>query len=65
VLILTAAQIALGALVVAWQVPIATAVLHQALGVLVFGLLSLLMWRCLAPAPGRREELAHVRLSGA
>ena len=65
VLVLTAAEIALGALVVVWLVPVAAAVLHQALGVLVFGLLSLLMWRCLAPAPEIEEKLAHVRLSGA
>jgi cytochrome c oxidase assembly protein subunit 15 len=55
-LILIAAEIALGALVVVWLVPVATAVLHQALGVLVFGLLSLLMWRCLAPAPSPRRS---------
>jgi heme a synthase len=59
-LLLTAAQIALGGLVVVWQVPLAAAVLHQAAGVLVFALLSLLMWRCLAPAPV--AKLAHVRL---
>lgn len=63
--ILIAAEIALGALVVVWLVPVATAVLHQAAGVLVFGLLSLLMWRCLAPAPEVEEKLGHVRLSGA
>jgi heme a synthase len=65
VLILVVAEIGLGALVVIWQVPIVTAVLHQALGVLVFGLLSLLMWRCLGVAPARQEKLGHARLSGA
>jgi heme a synthase len=65
VLILIGLEIALGALVVIWQVPIVTAVLHQALGVLVFGLLSLLMWRCLGAAPAHREDVAHVRVPGA
>ena len=65
VLILVVAEIALGALVVMWQVPIVTAVLHQALGVLVFGLLSLLMWRCVGAASAHGEKLGHARLSGA
>jgi heme A synthase len=47
------------------QAPVALAVAHQALGVLVFGLLSLLMWRCLGAAPVPRENLSHARLSGA
>jgi cytochrome c oxidase assembly protein subunit 15 len=64
-LALVAVAIALGALVVIWQVPIAAAVLHQAAGVLVFGLLSLLMWRCSETAPAPRENRAHVRLSDA
>ncbi|MGH6895908.1 MAG: COX15/CtaA family protein [Geminicoccaceae bacterium] len=64
-LLLAAAEILLGALVVIWQVPIATAVLHQAVGVLLFGLLSLLMWRCLGTAPAHPEKLAHAGLSGA
>jgi len=65
VLILVVAEIGLGALVVAWRVPVVTAVLHQALGVLVFGLLSLLMWRCIGTAPAHREKLAHAGVSGA
>ena len=65
VLALVAVAIALGALVVIWQVPIAAAILHQAAGVLVFGLLSLLMWRCSETAPAHRENRAHVRLSDA
>jgi cytochrome c oxidase assembly protein subunit 15 len=64
-LALVVGEIALGALVVSWQVPIATAVLHQAAGVLVFGLLSLLMWRCSETAPAPRGNRAHVRLSDA
>ncbi|MGH6902190.1 MAG: COX15/CtaA family protein [Geminicoccaceae bacterium] len=64
-LLLAAGEILLGALVVIWQVPMATAVLHQAVGVLVFGLLSLLMWRCVGTAPAHREKLDHARLSGA
>jgi heme A synthase len=65
VLALVAVEIALGALVVIWQVPITAAVLHQAAGVLTFGLLSLLMWRCIGTAPAHRKNLAHVRLSDA
>jgi cytochrome c oxidase assembly protein subunit 15 len=50
VLLLTLAEIALGGLVVLWQVPLVTAIAHQALGVLTFGAISLLMWRANAPA---------------
>jgi heme A synthase len=60
-----ALEIALGGLVVVLAVPMWSGLLHQALGVLTFGLLSLLMWRALAPAPARIEEPAHVRLSRA
>jgi cytochrome c oxidase assembly protein subunit 15 len=59
VLLLTLAEIGLGGLVVLWQVPIATAIAHQALGVLTFGAVSLLMWRANAPAPD--SETLHVR----
>jgi heme a synthase len=59
VLLLTIAEIALGALVVLWQVPLATAIAHQALGVLTFGAISLLMWR--ANAPVSDPQAAHVR----
>jgi heme A synthase len=59
VLALALAEIALGGLVVLWRVPIATAVAHQALGVLIFGLISLLMWRAVAPAPD--AETLHAR----
>jgi len=48
-LLLTLAQIALDGLVVLWQVPLATALLHQALGALTFGANSLLMWHANAP----------------
>jgi cytochrome c oxidase assembly protein subunit 15 len=59
VLLLTLAEIGLGALVVLWRVPIVTAIAHQALGVLTFGAVSLLMWRANAPAPD--AEKLHVR----
>ena len=59
VLLLTVAEIALGGLVVLWQVPLATAVLHQALGVLTFGAISLLMWRTNAPLSD--PQGVHVR----
>jgi heme a synthase len=58
-LLLTLAEIGLGAFVVLWQVPLATAIAHQALGVLIFGAVSLLMWRANAPAPD--AEALHVR----
>ncbi len=54
-----AAQITLGALVIVWQVPLATAVLHMAVGVLVFVLLTLLTWRSFAVASPKPEESAH------
>jgi heme a synthase len=64
-LALVLAEIALGAMVVIEQVPVVLAVGHQALGVLVFGVLSLLMWRCVGAAPVSREKFAHAGLSGA
>jgi heme a synthase len=64
-LLLAAAEILLGALVVIWRAPVTIAVMHQAVGVLLFGVLSLLMWRCLGAAPAHPEKLAHAGLSGA
>ena len=59
VLLLTLAEIALGGLVVAWQVPLGTAILHQALGVLIFGAIALLMARTNAPVS--EPQGVHVR----
>jgi heme a synthase len=59
VLLLALAEIALGGLVVLWQVPLATAITHQALGVATFGAISLLMWR--ANAPVSDPKAVHVR----
>jgi cytochrome c oxidase assembly protein subunit 15 len=59
VLLLTLAQIALGALVVLWLVPLGMAILHQALGVLIFGAIALLMAR--ANAPVSEPQGVHVR----
>jgi heme a synthase len=59
VLLLTLAEIALGGLVVLWQVPLAAAIVHQALGVATFGAISLLMWRANAPISDPQE--VHVR----
>jgi cytochrome c oxidase assembly protein subunit 15 len=59
VLALAVTEIGFGALVVLWQVPIATAIAHQAMGVLTFGAISLLMWR--AGAPVSDAETLHVR----
>jgi heme A synthase len=59
VLLLTLAELALGALVVLWLVPLGTAILHQALGVLIFGAIALLMARANAPVAAPQE--VHVR----
>jgi heme A synthase len=59
IVLLTLAEIALGGLVVWWQVPLATALLHQAVGVATFGAISLLMWR--ANAPVSDPKAVHVR----
>jgi cytochrome c oxidase assembly protein subunit 15 len=59
VLLLILAEIGLGGLVVLWQVPLAAAIVHQALGVLTFGAISLLMWRVNARVPDPQE--VHVR----
>ena len=60
-----ALEIALGGVVVVLAVPMWSGLVHQAFGVLTFGLLSLLMWRAIAPAPASVEDPAHVRLSRA
>lgn len=44
-LALVVAQVGLGALVILWQVPLPVAVLHQAVGVLLFVVLCRLLWR--------------------
>jgi cytochrome c oxidase assembly protein subunit 15 len=59
ILLLTLAEIALGGLVVLWLVPLGTAILHQALGVLIFGAIALLMAR--ANAPVAAPQGVHVR----
>jgi heme A synthase len=56
-LALVAIEIGLGAMVVLGEVPFLTALAHQALGVLVFANLSLVMWRALGRASDR--EVAH------
>jgi cytochrome c oxidase assembly protein subunit 15 len=64
-LALLALEIALGGLVVLLAVPLWAGLVHQATGVLTFGLLSLLMWRTLAPLPPAVGDNAHVGLSRA
>jgi heme a synthase len=59
ILLLTLAEIALGGLAVLWLVPLGTAILHQALGVLIFGAIALLMVRANAPVAALQE--VHVR----
>jgi cytochrome c oxidase assembly protein subunit 15 len=58
-------QIGLGGLVVLLEVPVWQAVLHQAVGVLTFAAVALLMWRCRPlgggvgrPLPGGSDGLA-------
>jgi cytochrome c oxidase assembly protein subunit 15 len=64
-LALLAIQIALGGLVVALGVPIWSGLLHQAFGVLTFGVLSLLMWRTVPTSREIRDNRTHVGLSRA
>jgi heme a synthase len=58
-LALVALQIGLGALVIVLIMPVWIAVTHQALGVLLFALVSLLLWRALSAGP---REPSRVRL---
>jgi heme A synthase len=51
-LMLILCQVALGALVILLEVPIWTAIAHQALGVLTFAYITQLMWRSTAGAGG-------------
>ena len=59
ILLLIVAEIALGGLVVLWRVPLATALVHQALGVAAFGAISYLVWRAVAPVSD--PKAVHVR----
>jgi cytochrome c oxidase assembly protein subunit 15 len=49
-------QVTLGALVILWQVPVSLAVLHQAVGVLTFMTIVVVMWRTLPVAAGHGVE---------
>jgi heme A synthase len=65
--VVVAVQVVWGALVIVLEVPIWTAVVHQATGVALFLLLSLLLWLVRAapkPAPST-DEVTDVRLQGA
>ena len=64
-LTLIALEIGLGGVVVVLAVPLWAGLVHQALGVLTFGVLSLLMWRALAPVPRALGDPLHVGLSRA
>lgn len=57
--IVVACQVVLGALVIVWQVPLFTAVLHMAVGVLVFVLLTLLTWRSFGVASPQLKDSRH------
>lgn len=50
-LMLILCQIALGAAVIVLEVPVWTAVAHQALGVLTFAYITRIMWRLTTPTP--------------
>ena len=65
VLGLIALQIALGGLVVLLAAPLWSGLVHQAFGVLTFGLLSLLLWRSGGDPSEVLENSAHARLSRA
>jgi heme A synthase len=54
---LVAIEVGLGAVVVLGEVPFGIALAHQALGVLIFAVLSLVMWRALGRTSDR--EIAH------
>lgn len=47
-------EIALGGMMILWQVPLGAALAHQELGVLAFGVLSLTLWRCHWPTSHAR-----------
>lgn len=64
-LALVAAEIALGGVLVMLQVPISSALAHQALGVLAFAAISLLMWRCHRAGEAASKKTVDVRLSRA
>jgi heme A synthase len=55
--VLDAIEVGLGAVVVLGEVPFLVALAHQALGVLLFAVLSLAMWRCHGRTPD--TEIAH------
>ena len=59
---LVVVQVGLGALVILLEVPIWKAVLHQAVGVLTFTTVTVILWRCVptgsAPALGEPDGLA-------
>ena len=50
--LLIVVQVGLGAAVILLEVPVDVAVVHQAVGVLTFATVTLLMWRCLPPGGG-------------
>ena len=64
-LVLIALQIALGGLVVLLAAPLWSGLVHQAFGVLTFGLLSLLLWRSGGDRSEVLENRGHARLSRA
>ncbi|MEM7022139.1 MAG: COX15/CtaA family protein [Pseudomonadota bacterium] len=57
VLILVAIEIGLGGMVVLGEIPFGLALLHQATGVLIFAILSLILWQCYGLTS--ETEIAH------
>ncbi len=64
-LVFMAIQIGLGGMFVVLEAPLWAGLVHQAFGVLTFGLLSLLLWRSGGDASEAQENPAHARLSRA
>ena len=65
-LLLVLVQIGLGALVIVLEVPVWKAVLHQAVGVLTFATVTLVLWRCIpAPLTARLGDPNGLALRGA
>lgn len=55
--VLVVAQVGLGALVILLEAPVWQAVLHQAVGVLTFLIVTLLLWHCAPGGRGTRDPL--------
>ena len=59
------AEVLFGGAMALLEIPLWAALGHQALGVVTFGAIAFLMWRCRAPAAATGSEVEHVGLSRA